>query len=71
MDPLTAGPNYSEGPGGHTVDWVVCYSVWITDSYAEPAEVCPDDVEVEAGGAGDVQDTLLTGVRSFIRIQIV
>jgi len=45
--------------------------VWITDSYAEPAEVCPDDVEVEAGGAGDVQDTLLTGVRSFIRIQIV
>ena len=38
----------------------------VADGDAEPAVVGTDDVEMEAGGAGDVQLRLLAGVGSLV-----
>ena len=50
----------------HAVDAPVGVAVQVADGDAEPAVVGTDDVEMEAGGAGDVQLRLLAGVGSLI-----
>ena len=67
-DPLTPAPDHPQGAGGHAVHGVVRHSMRVADGDAKPAEVGADDVKVEPGGAGDVEDAFFTGVRSFVRI---
>ena len=58
--------DHSQGSWRHAVHAPVSVAVQVADGDAEPAVVGTDDVEMEAGGAGDVQLRLLAGVGSLI-----
>ena len=60
-----------EGPPGLAVDLPVGVAVVVADGDGEPAAVGPDDVEVLAVGAADVQAGVLAGVsRQTLRITL-
>ena len=57
------GLHGSEGPTRLAVDLPLGVAVVVADGDGEPAIVGPDDVEVLAGCAADVQARVFTGVR--------
>ena len=63
---LASRPDHPQGPRRHAVDAPVRVAVQVANGDAEPAVVGPDDVEVKAGAAGDVELGLLAGVGSLV-----
>ena len=64
--PSLHGPECS---AGLAVDFPVCVSVIIANGDGEPSVVCPDDVQVLAGTAADVQSRTLASIsRQPLRI---
>lgn len=55
-----------ECPGAHAVDAPVCVSVVIADGDGEAAVIGPDDVQVAARGAVDLQPRALARVRGEV-----
>ena len=64
--PLAPGSDHPEGAGRHTVDRPVSVAVVVADRDGKSAIVRSDDVEVEAGPAGDVEAAVLAGVVSLV-----
>ena len=65
---LAPRPDDPQRPRGHAVDGPVRVAVIIADGDGEPPIVGPDDVEMEAGLAGDVEPAVLAGVVSLVLV---
>ena len=66
--PLAPGSDNPQCAGRHTVDGLVRIAVVVTDRDGESAIVSSDNVEVEAGPAGDVEPAVLAGVVSLVLV---
>ena len=65
---LTPGSDDPQCAGRHTVDGPVRVAVVVADRDGESSIVSSDNVEVEAGPAGDVESAVLAGVVSLVLV---
>ena len=65
---LASCSDHSQGSWRHAVDAPVSVAVQVADGDAEPAVVGADDIQVEAGVAGDVELGLLARIRRLVEL---